>query len=528
MTKGAGLVQFVNPETNKTDAAPTTNSVRLQGLAKSAMLNDVTIEVTHTTQDGCEATDMLKLTIIAVTMNLSTMGSLSIENDKFISLSVAGSSRGLPTLGLVTPGSPPNATGWHTNIELRLDVNPTPLPAAGSFDVKQVRHSAFGSTTPLGTITFAQTSLCVTKWCDDDATNDDEDLSIGPNDNSLFTVDTPGFQVAAINACAQASQGVQVFHYGSFHTWLESDRRRVSPTVQWHSTITIDCNANSWQTSNALSGNTLGPGDINVLADLQAPTPFTDPNGGGASSDVSVAPVGPLVGVMDPTVDIFPIHTLRALWNSDTKARRTTTDLLNFASQPVTDENRTAVSAALWVLSDRRARKAIPLLIAKVGADVVNLAPQTDSQLLPATVVMLIDFGEEAVYDISESSANTNDIDWDHLRSALNEIERRNPDVRKHIRNALHHIGTGAGRRRLERILRTTTELSRDRQNTSNMTYAQGDLDTDNVIGPADLRLMLLDLGDCANCPADTNHDGRVDARDVVELMSHWGAADEK
>lgn len=51
-----------------------------------------------------------------------------------------------------------------------------------------------------------------------------------------------------------------------------------------------------------------------------------------------------------------------------------------------------------------------------------------------------------------------------------------------------------------------------------------GDLDGDDVVGAADLIVLLGSWGDCDECPGDINGDGNVGTADLLELLGAWGA----
>ncbi|MCA9290846.1 MAG: SBBP repeat-containing protein, partial [Phycisphaerales bacterium] len=50
-----------------------------------------------------------------------------------------------------------------------------------------------------------------------------------------------------------------------------------------------------------------------------------------------------------------------------------------------------------------------------------------------------------------------------------------------------------------------------------------GDLDGDDVVGPADLAMLLASWGRCEACPEDLDGDGDVDAADLAMLLADWG-----
>ena len=53
-----------------------------------------------------------------------------------------------------------------------------------------------------------------------------------------------------------------------------------------------------------------------------------------------------------------------------------------------------------------------------------------------------------------------------------------------------------------------------------------GDLDGDDIVGAADLLILLANWGpcaDCSNCPADLDDDCTVGVSDLLLLLANWG-----
>ncbi|MFM7808847.1 MAG: hypothetical protein ACKPEA_13130 [Planctomycetota bacterium] len=54
---------------------------------------------------------------------------------------------------------------------------------------------------------------------------------------------------------------------------------------------------------------------------------------------------------------------------------------------------------------------------------------------------------------------------------------------------------------------------------------ADGDLDLNGIVDPADLALLLLDFGPCPECPTDFDASGTVDNADITLLLLNFGPA---
>ena len=557
VTRGAGLVQFVNPDTGKTDAAPTTNSVRLQGLAKSAMLNDVTIEVTHTTQDGCEATDMLKLTIIAVTMTFRPANPLAVpretwspNNDVDKTLFVG---TGAPNLGFIAPGDPAQAIGFFKNMEIKATIAPCVAGLDAAFDLKRQRQGLDGAvyTDVKGALIQRPGSFnCpIPMWCDDDVLGDvngdgkpdDEDLLLTPpTDCDLFVIDDPGWnpQGQTCQTLAQEAAAAGIAKTGNpysffavingfdFRESLNADKRRISNTLPWQAKTEVDCMNNMLIQSNKFTNNRFG----NALGQQQPAagngiTPVTSP---GHFDDVDFI----IVKTEEIFANQYTFDELISIASDRAQIPPNKEKVFAWWQPP----RLSAILALGYYNSTASIRTLVNLLY------VTRFGPRNNISFpypyyRPAAKA-LVQIGDAAIPALLER-VDTQDKDmWDGVYETVKGLDRKSPAVRKEMRvmlNAYTSAPPATDPVENDRRIRVKQRL-KDFLSTGEPQRPKhvapppnpGDLDGDRVIGPADLRLMLLDMGDCANCPADTNHDGRVDARNVVELMSHWGAADEK
>jgi len=284
------------PAGGQPDPTPADNAqVFIEGTTQSQTLDDTIIEVTHTTTQGGSCTAMFKLTAVAVTMTLNTMGQLDALDSVRNFVPAPGENPGFPQLGLVDDGVN-GSNGWHNNIEWKATLAPCVAGLnAQKFDFIRARMTATAFAIPnqgvVPTPPLAN-QPCAFQQCDDDASDNDEDLVLDPApDCTLFSVDGPGPTKTTTNPnalsfpdCTPIKKDVVWFGHWAFAEGLLADGYLLTDSAgfSWHSTIALQCDGiQNWnRTNNFGFGNSIGPDGINVTTGFPPllPTSASEPN----------------------------------------------------------------------------------------------------------------------------------------------------------------------------------------------------------------------------------------------------------
>ena len=456
--QGGAMIQLVSPSFAG-GGAPTPpgtddDSVRILGVAPSAALNDVKIKATWRSADGTqECSDMLELTVIAATLSFRPANPLAQPRQQWSQNNEVNaqlfSDSGTPTLGFVSPNSPPGTLGFHKNMEIRAEIQPCIDGLECEFDFKRERQGRIGIllANPQGGPVFSPGpgDCAPPQWCDDDTPADpqdptsinlDEDLSMAPEDCDLFVIDTPGVATAG-STCAllQAAAQQQGFEFRSlinamdFHEWLNIDGWRASQTLPWHGATEISCAEGAFVETNFEFGNVLGTGVLPV------------PEQGAGRPDLSWVELGDF--------DFENIIKLIHQWDDSPDRPTDPTDRAGILrslervaagrSKKVQDnppEFFSPRTRAINLLGRLRASESVDTLLDLLDFKVINRWSPPPAEYRPA-VGALISIGEHVIAPILERCGSESAERWRLMARVLRRIDQDSPLVRQAMRTML-------------------------------------------------------------------------------------------
>ena len=209
----------------------------------SAAANDIRLQVTYQAR-GATCVASIGLTTISAVLSFSSSGTLHQHND---TRQLAPPSNGWPRLGAVTPGNPTNCTGFRKNIEIKATITPNDVSLNNlcQFNFRRTRQSIAGDISPVGTF-IPNPFHCPVGGCDDDLTNDDEDLSMSTA-GTIFVIDSPGISVGATTtSCTTARENWKAVLCANFTEKLEVDGQQCGPKLLWHAETRIECSNGNW------------------------------------------------------------------------------------------------------------------------------------------------------------------------------------------------------------------------------------------------------------------------------------------
>lgn len=400
------------------------SSVSVKGNAASQSADDVRLRVTYTDPSGNLCAKTTELSVIDIELTYKDFGVLDPAADIWLD-----PTQGLPKLGPVSPGLPPGTTGWYKNMQVKGRITPCDPELRCDFDFKRDRQGTAGHLAVYPDrppIFFAEQGIdCPQGGCDDDLTNNDEDLDMDPGPScAVFVLDSAGGRPGFTCGGPTLPQGL-LLNCMSFDEWLNVDGVRVTPNLPWFASTRVACDGVSWQAHPGGQGNQMGQGVLDCSRQAVFPTA---PSPVQADESYSRAGILTLLRSAEQYQRMEGAAMVQA-WDASGKLTgnprtKLIGNLINFAkkrwggnvpfSKPF---------LAVRLLGTLKAEEAVPLLIDRVldeftRSEFSGLAPIT-----PAAS-SLAQIGVPAIEPILDQAAVASEPEWAELTKAL----RRMPD----------------------------------------------------------------------------------------------------
>ncbi|MEM7480390.1 MAG: choice-of-anchor D domain-containing protein [Acidobacteriota bacterium] len=433
--------------------APNQSDVSVRGDVTSDMADDVELEVTYSV-GGISCTESVDLSVIEVDLTWRGSGMQDPRNDP---PGIRATAVGLPTLGAVSLGNPSGAQGWFKNMEIKGRVTPCDPTLRCKFDFKRNREGTVGYRQVVNEVPIFSpipSHDCPLGGCDDDRTNDDEDLILDPGPScGIFALDTPGF---FNTRCSSAQASRVLINCLSFDEWLNVDDERASETVKWYASTRLFCDGSSWSESVLGQGNRLSTGILDCSR--QAALPLGPPL---PSVDGPIHSVGAIYnGLTSSDESLRMVAGVNALaWDaSGTLEGHSRDELIGTLVQIAGwrsgfDGDHVALSPplqAIRLLGALRATEGISVLISRIEDDFprIDVGPLDD--VTPA-VVALSKIGPAAIDPILDRASVASESEWVKLTAALRRMEDP-ADLEKALEGRMM-TASGPEMKRLEELM---------------------------------------------------------------------------
>lgn len=438
ITQGAGRAALIG--------AGTSRHVDVRGTAASSSANDIRLQVVYQSPTGGSCSASIGLTTVEARLRLRTSGMWDPDNG------IPQDPRfGVPQLGPVSPGNPPETRGRFKNIEIEALIRPNDRSLPCTFDFKRTRAGRSGVLTPSGN--FLPDSLdCPSGACDDDLSNADEDLTLS-GAGTIYDADTPGFFLDP-PACTQQTNDATRLSCLNFRNWLEIDGQQCGPTILWHAHTRVRCDNQAWVETAAA----VGAGHIacTVGGAVTRPRPF------------STSEAVRLLQADDPDDRAEGYGLVKAAQAAGVLTGEERGELVRALIQiPRRADHDEQLGSpavlAIQLLGELRAEEAVPALVARVRDDFGQ--PVTSALATPAAHA-LRRIGASAIPVILDQAEVADDDQWTLLDRLLRNIEDQKA-LRREACSKLDAEISPLAERRLDHLLRQSGRVHHVRRSTA-------------------------------------------------------------
>jgi hypothetical protein len=438
ITQGATRAAIVSGANQRT--------CEVRGLSTSRLANDIRLQVEYQAPGGATCRASIGLTTIDATLSFRRRGTLNDEPDNQTA-SDAPVENGWPQLGAVTPGNPPQCTGFRKNIEIKAVITPADasLTDLCAFDFKRTRQTIAGAISRDGDFTPNE-NHCPLGGCTDDITDNDEDLSMSAA-GAIYVIDSPGIEPGA---CDDGAAGRKEVLCSNFTESLEVDGQRCGGILIWHAETRIECRGGTWVEYRG----SVDPGHIQCGSAFVVGPSVTMPEAL-ALLDSDSAP-----DRSKAHREIVGLLESRRL--NKAERQELGRQLLTRAKQRRKPQgSASTVALAVSLLSSLRYAEAMPVFIDNLLTE-LGLPVSGNQQTLAAQAIANI--GPPAIPAIVEASAAVGDKEWQILQGLLQLIEDQRL-VRRSICSTLDADAGALAEERLDAYLQTRAARRGDRRN---------------------------------------------------------------
>jgi len=423
ITAGAAMASIVGAANEPT--------VTVRGDAVSTAVGDVTLEATYTVNGRiCSSTQLL--TVVDVQLAFSAQGRRDANNAV-----VQNPAFGDPVLGPVRPGQPAGCLGFYKNIQIRGTIRPCGGACPCSFfDFRRDRQGRLGVIPPGGGFVPDELDCPGPDWCDDDQTNQDEDLDPDPPpDCTIYVIDTPG---VLPGACGAGNNGEVIVHCNNFREWLEVNLQgdRCTANLDWHASTRLRCNGTNWVEDPGGAGNVVGEGHI------VCGTTFWEPPPPWAGRAFDVAEVVRMLASGETAERLHGQNWVLEEHRAGRLGARAREDLITALLVLARGPGEGALPAwstpmlAARLLGFLRSVEAIPLLLERLLDEFPRPIVRSRDTYLTVAADALSRIGLTAAGPILSRVASASEEEWRALRMALWFMEDR-PTVRSLLEEVL-------------------------------------------------------------------------------------------
>jgi len=495
-------VTFVDPDPDDDLGAGAGPKVYLRGLTASEEIDDVQIQVVHTSAEGVPSEpEMIELTVIAVALSFRPMDPERVPREELSPANEFGEDldasaihsgfpllgfiSGFPLLGFIAPGMPPPPSGFRKNMELVATITPC-VPAVDQvgfdweLDFKRVRQS------PVEGVFDANDQEIPTPgapkcpppmWCDDDGDNEDEDLFLDSFPQcTVFSVDTPGI---GFLDCGPNEQGHYFIFADSFREWLNAGGFRASETREWHARTQAVCDAGGWMMTgmNLSAEGPLPPAAAqrsrNVPVETDSADPSPDESGERDSMPQQASPPTTAMYSMLPSDEIISRlrdEDARTQMSAFREAERRlrAEEWEPFALEAIIELAKVEREEYKWndptfyalrLLGESKTPRATELLLDRIELQTPVLVgrggiEEAFVQMHPA-VDGLLRGCDSSIAPILERSETATDSQWKLMARILHRFDLKTPAVRQAMETLLEVTDDETAKKRLEEFLDT-------------------------------------------------------------------------